>query len=422
MSEGTQRIFRAAAIERLSSPDQLEELVRITRPTDWAAALVICLALAAVAIWSVVGRIPTRVAGEGILVSDGGRVVDAVSAVGGRLASIDVAVGAQVSQGQVIAHLSQTDTEQRYRNAAEVLHEREREHGELVSAIEQELAAKTASFAAQKAALEQVIDAAGERAAYLATDVRNLEATMAKGFATRREMEERRAQLVAAEERATDARNEILRLDAQKLDLKTQREHDRLASQLKVNDARRQMDELAGMLERDSRLLSPSDGRVIEIKVSSGGVLAVGTPVAAIESEGKNLEAVIYVPGEQGKNVRPGMEVRIEPATIKREEFGALIGKIATVSGFPATPEGMAAVLHNGTLVTRFSREGAPYEAVVQLERDEGAASGYRWSSGSGPPLRLSTGTLAHAEITTREQPPIDLVVPLMKRLSGIGG
>jgi len=422
MSEGTQQIFRAAAIERLSSPDQLEELVRITRPTDWAAALVICLVLAAVAIWSVIGRIPTRVAGEGILVSDGGRVVDAVSAVGGRLASVDVSVGERVSQGQVIAHLSQTDTEQRYRNVVEVLHEREREHAALVSAIEQELAAKAKSFAAQKAALEQVIDAAGERAAYLATDVKNLQATMARGFATRREMEERRAQLVAAEERATDARNEILRLDAQQLDLTTEREHDRLASQIKVNDARRQMDELAGMLERDSRLLSPSDGRVIEIKVSSGGVLAVGTPVAAIESEGKSLEAVIYVLGGQGKNVRRGMEVRLEPATIKREEFGALIGKIATVSEFPATPEGMGAVLHNAALVTRFSREGAPYEVVVQLERDEGAASGYRWSSGSGPPLRLSTGTLAHAEITTREQPPIDLVVPLMKRLSGIGG
>jgi HlyD family secretion protein len=422
MSAGSEQIFRAAAVERLSSPDQLEELVRITRPSDWAAALVVCLALAAALAWSVIGRIPTRVVGAGILVSDGGRVVDAVSAVGGRLASLDVRVGDRVSQGQIIAHLSQTDTDQRYRNAVEVLHEREREHAELVSAIEQELAAKTASFAAQKAGLEQVIAAAEDRAAYLKTDVKNLEATMARGFATRREIEERRAQLVAAEERTTDARNEILRLNAQKLDLAAQREHDRLASQLKVNDARRQMDELAGMLERDSRLLSPSEGRVIETKVSSGGVLAVGTPVAAIETEGKSLEAVIYVSGEQGKNVRPGMEVRIEPSMIKREEFGALIGKVSTISEFPVTPEGMAAVLHNAALVTRFSREGAPYEAVVQLERDTGAASGYRWSSGSGPPLRLTTGTLTRAEITTREQPPIDLVVPLMKRLSGIGG
>jgi len=86
------------------------------------------------------------------------------------------------------------------------------------------------------------------------------------------------------------------------------------------------------------------------------------------------------------------------------------------------TPEGMAAVLHNEALVRSFSHEGAPYSVLVQLERDRAAVSGYRWSSGTGPPIRLTTGTIARAEITTREQPPIDLVVPIMRRVSGIGG
>ena len=72
----------------------------------------------------------------------------------------------------------------------------------------------------------------------------------------------------------------------------------------------------------------------------------------------------------------------------------------------------MAAVLHNDTLVKRFSHEGAPYAAVVRLQRDATTASGYRWSSGKGPPIRLSSGTLVRAEVTTREQPPFDLVVP----------
>jgi len=57
---------------------------------------------------------------------------------------------------------------------------------------------------------------------------------------------------------------------------------------------------------------------------------------------------------------------------------------------------------------------------LVELQQDPAAASGYHWSSGAGPPVRLTTGTLARAEITTREQPPIDLVVPIMRRISGI--
>ena len=65
---------------------------------------------------------------------------------------------------------------------------------------------------------------------------------------------------------------------------------------------------------------------------------------------------------------------------------------------------------------TRFSKEGAPYAALVRLQRDDSTATGYRWAVGSGPPLKLTSGTLTRAEITTREQRPLDLVVPMLKR------
>ena len=60
MSNASERIFRAAAIERLSSPEQLDQLVRITRPFDWAAALAIGLVLIAIVVWSLVGDFVLR--------------------------------------------------------------------------------------------------------------------------------------------------------------------------------------------------------------------------------------------------------------------------------------------------------------------------------------------------------------------------
>jgi HlyD family secretion protein len=86
------------------------------------------------------------------------------------------------------------------------------------------------------------------------------------------------------------------------------------------------------------------------------------------------------------------------------------------------TPQGIAAVLHNDSLVTRFTRDGAPYAATVSLEQDDTTTSGYRWAVGKGPPLRLSSGTLTRAEITTRQQRPLDLVIPLIKHFTGIDG
>ena len=117
------------------------------------------------------------------------------------------------------------------------------------------------------------------------------------------------------------------------------------------------------------------------------------------------------------------MEVRIEPSTVKREEFGTMVGTVVTVSDFPITPQGMAAVLHNDSLVTRFSKEGAALRRArppaAGREQPSAAIAG---RSDSGPSIRLTSGTLTRAEITTREQRPLDLVVPLLKRLTGIAG
>src|SRR5262245_46145061 len=98
----TAGIFRAAAVERHSWPEQLDQLIDVTRPMDWVAAIAVGLGLVAVVSWSILGRIPTRVAGEGILVSDSGRVVDAVSSGAGRLVAVDVSVGDKVTQGQIV--------------------------------------------------------------------------------------------------------------------------------------------------------------------------------------------------------------------------------------------------------------------------------------------------------------------------------
>jgi HlyD family secretion protein len=245
---------------------------------------------------------------------------------------------------------------------------------------------------------------------------------LAKGYTTRRNVEDRRRDLTDAQQRKEDTRNEILKLRSQKTDLETQRAREIQQSEFTLNDARRQMDEIAGMLNQNTQVISPIEGRVLEVKVSAGSVLAVGTPVVAIESEGTELEALVYIPAERGKNVKPGMQVSIEPSTVKREEFGTMVGTIVTVSDFPITPQGMAAVLHNDSLVSRFSHDGAPYAARVSLEQDPATVSGYRWAVGKGPPVRLTSGTLTRAEVTTRNQRPLDLVLPLIKRLTETDG
>ncbi len=419
MSDSSSGIFRRVALERASSPEQLDYLVQITRTRDWALGCVILLVLMTALGWGVFGRIPVRAPGEGILISTGGRVADAVSTAPGRLGSVEVAVGDHVAQGDVVATIAQTEIEQRYRNAGEVLRERQREHADLAAKIARELAAKEDNFNKLEAGLNQVIKATDQRIEYLTMEVKNLENLFAKGYTIRRNVEDRRRELTDAQQRKQDTQNEILKLRTQKTDLQSQRDREIQDSQFRVNEARRQMEQIGGELGQSTQVLSPIAGRVVEIKVSPGAVLSAGTAILGVEAEGTSLEALIYIRADRGKSVKPGMEVRLEPSTVKREEFGTMLGTVETISDFPITPQGLAAVLHNDSLVTRFTRDGAPYGAVVRLQPDENNPSGYRWAVGQGPPIRLSSGTLAKAEITTERKRPIDLVVPVFKRLTG---
>jgi len=421
VSNGPERIFRASALQRATSPEELDHLVAITKPSDWILAAVLTVTLVGAIAWGIYGRIPSRVSGQGILVGNG-RVVDAVSAAEGRLASLGVAVGDHVERGQVIAQISQTDTEQRHRNAVETYNERQREHDDMTTRVAAELAAKASNFDKLEAAFNRVIEATDRRVRFLAVDVQNLEQLMTKGLTTRKILEDRRLELTEAQQRWTDSQNEILKLHAQKTDLETQRQRELQQAEFAANNARRDMQALAGTLGRNSEILSPIAGRVLEIKTSAGSVLAVGTPVVLIEDEGAKLEAVVYIPADQGKSVKAGFQVRVAPSTVKREEFGTMIGVVSSVSAFPVTPQGMTAVLHNDQLVKVFSHDGAPYAVAVSLEQDPSSPSGYRWAVGNGPQVHLSSGTLAQAEITTRNRRPLDLVVPLLRKLTGIDG
>ena len=58
-------IFRKAALDRLSSPDQLDSLLSVTSPLSWLALLAALGLLALGVVWACLGTITTRVEGQG---------------------------------------------------------------------------------------------------------------------------------------------------------------------------------------------------------------------------------------------------------------------------------------------------------------------------------------------------------------------
>ncbi len=68
-------IFRQKSLDRISSPEEIDNYIRVTRPSLWLALGVIILLLAALILWSVTARI------EATMVVDGQTVTEQIAPV-----------------------------------------------------------------------------------------------------------------------------------------------------------------------------------------------------------------------------------------------------------------------------------------------------------------------------------------------------
>jgi HlyD family secretion protein len=418
MAAASERIFRKVALERLSSPEQLDQLVPLTSPIGWTAVLAIAAILAAAVAWSIFGVLPSAVNGAGILVSRGGHVFDAMAPFSGTLISVSD-IGTVVKKGDRLATLDDTELRQNLQHAEEVVKEKQADLASLTQNFAAQIDLKHKNAVAQRDNLARIITAAEKRRDFYQGLLGKQNKIVEQGFLTQRFQEETRRSMDQADQEARSSRTDLLRLDSEESDLVGKRDLALLSAQQAVNDARRHADELKIQLDQSTAIVSPLDGVVTELKATPGTVVAPGKPILSIETAGSGLELLLYVPPEFGKKVAPGMEVRIEPATVKKEEYGTLIGTVVAVSDFPMTAEGMASVLQNPQLVTRFMEQGPPYAVRVALAANPDSASGYRWSGGPGPPVKLSSGTTVRASVTTERRAPISLLLPLLKGQTG---
>jgi len=114
--------------------------------------------------------------------------------------------------------------------------------------------------------------------------------------------------------------------------------------------------------------------------------------------------------------VHPGLEVQITPSTVKREKYGFVKGNVVSVAQFPSTEAALMRNFENESLVKSMLGNGPVTEIRAVLIQDPSTPSGYRWSSGAGPHIRLSTGSLCNARVITNRQKPIELLLPFLEK------
>ena len=101
------QLFRKQAMDKLQSPDRLNEMVKITKPHHWLSILAMGLIIIYFIVWSVTGRLPNSVSGKGILLQSGG-VMEVPALAAGQVDRVLVNPGDEVIAGQVVVKVAQS--------------------------------------------------------------------------------------------------------------------------------------------------------------------------------------------------------------------------------------------------------------------------------------------------------------------------
>ena len=85
-------IFRKAALDALSTPEQLNQPLQLLRPTQWVLLTSLGLFSLTILGWSIFGRIPVRISGKGVLIKPNSLTV-VQSETSGQIAELLVKIG-----------------------------------------------------------------------------------------------------------------------------------------------------------------------------------------------------------------------------------------------------------------------------------------------------------------------------------------
>ncbi|HYR10947.1 MAG TPA: NHLP bacteriocin system secretion protein [Longimicrobium sp.] len=412
------QIFRSVALERLSSPEQLDQLMQVTTPRGWLLLVGVGALLVTALVWGVLGNVPERIAGQGILIRSGG-VLEVEAPGEGRVTDVAVRVGDVVSEGQVVARIARQDLVLRIQQARAQVGELQRRHQEQVRFGARDVQLQGAYLDQRREQLRASIEAGESSLRTLNDRIASEERLVQQGLITRQTLLATTQQRDGVEERVRQSRSELVQLDAEGGQVRNQNQKAVEESQAALTEAERELARLESELRTTSEVTSPYTGRVLEVMAEQGSIVERGQEILTVDLTGravKGLEAILYIPSVHGKKIKPGMEVQIAPSTVKKEEFGYLLGTVTYVSDFPVTPQGMTRVLKNEQLVTTLSGDDAPYEIHVDLLPDPDNVSTYRWTSTEGPPLRIQSGTLATAGIVVERRRPILMVIPQLRK------
>jgi HlyD family secretion protein len=387
-------LFRKAALDKLASPERLDVLMQVTPPQGQIATWTIAGLLVAGLAWAIFGTSPERVAGQGLLLGEGG--IQQIKATGdGTIRELNLVENQVVEADEVLGAIAAIGNQENV-DAARSRFEQAQRDLDMTRSSEE---AGMSDLRAERRRAEMRLQDAERRHA------RRLE-QFKDGDISKRQLDETGREVEAV-------RSELTQIDGQI------RARQSVIQQAvgRVEEARIEMQRIANTAKDTAQIRSTVRGRVVTVLLRAGDTARNGDVIAEVETstgaKDPSLEIVAFVPVFTGRSISPGDPVQVTVAGIKREEHGFMKGVVRTVSEIPVTPDRVTEVMKEQ------STKQASYEVHITAEADPATVSGYAWSNGEGPPQRVTSGTFATVDVQVGERAPISNFLPYLRRMFG---
>ena len=411
---GGSGLFREAALEKAAHPFKKEQIPGVFRLPVVLTAAILTLVVASFCVWCALGSIAENVHGAGILMHQG-RYVALTSPGEGLVVSFDVKVGDVVTNGQQVGVLySKTDAEQLF-VANRRLEKLKADYDRIASecrAVADKKKSQHAQFLAHLDDFDRRL--AGQVEWYRGHLARmdQLKNTGAVSAINLREAEDSHDERIVSQEKS---RVERIRSEAELDDALFRLRTDLIEREERITDASLDAERILREVEYRAAIVADASGRVSNVNVAPGDRVRIGDSLARLSvatgADADGWELVAYFSAAEARKLAKGMSAVVTPSTVKAEREGGIRGKVTAVGKDFETPESIQCDFRNDAFTQWIMArtDGMPVKVRMLLEADPATASGFRWTGGGGPDIRIADGTVAAVAATVRRHRPVKL-------------
>lgn len=409
-------LFRQVVVEKQANPSQLDTMLEIVSPHSWASLSAIALLLVTVLLWSLFGTVPIKVEGRGIVISSKG-LFSIQSKVKGVVMHLHANSGEFVQAGTLIAELADQEKSLQKEDARIKLEKLEKDFTHLNEQVSKEDAAEKLATQKDLAAKEFTVAQLKIEIAKIEVDIEKRKKLLEEGLISKSVVEstEEKYYSKKIELETTEATIANIRANM----VKGYRTEELKAKEQELSKARDDYELLASTIN-EMKIYTPVTGRVLDWLVNKGDLVNPGTPLVWMELTEEDLETpkivLGYLPIEKGKKVAVGDRVEIDVSTVNVQEFGFITGHVHQISQYAVSKQNIANVIKNDGLANYLTGGN---EVVIQVlitpDLNPNTISGFKWSSGDGPPIKITTGTICNLRTIVERVRPFYYVLPVWK-------